>query len=127
MLCLAFIVTPYLLAQAQAARKVPQGADAEAARVSGGGNGSALGVVYPRGGGHTPQNTPDFLALVYDNTLFESEVAACLCWVYCLWALQLTVWMLCSMRASMSSCSVYGGKIDIQLWNLGFQHIYMEK
>ena len=76
MLCLAFNVPPYLLAQAQAARKVPQGADAEAARVSGGG--SASGVVSPRGGGHTPQSTPDFLALVCDNTLFESEVAACL-------------------------------------------------
>ena len=92
----------------------------------------AMGLLWvltlsPRGGGHTPQNTPDFLAMVCDNTLFESEAAACLCWVYCLWALQLTVWMLRSMRTSMSSCNVYGGRIDIQLWNLGFQHIYMEQ
>ncbi|DBA76101.1 TPA: hypothetical protein ACH3X1_009845 [Trebouxia sp. C0004] len=59
--------------QAQAARRVLQGADAEAARVPGGANGSALGVVSPRGGGHTPQNTPDFLAMVFSNELFEPE------------------------------------------------------
>ncbi|KAL0018833.1 hypothetical protein WJX77_008429 [Trebouxia sp. C0004] len=59
--------------QAQAARRVLQGADAEAARVPGGANGSALGVVSPGGGGHTPQNTPDFLAMVFSNELFEPE------------------------------------------------------
>ena len=79
MLCLAFNAPPYLLAQAQAARRVPQGADAEAASVPGRANGSALGVVSPRGGGHNPQNTPEFLAMLYSNDLFEPEVAACLC------------------------------------------------
>ncbi len=127
MLCSAFEASPCLLAQAQAARRVLQEADAEAARVPGGANGSALGVVSSRGGGHTPQDTPGCLNMVFDNTLFESEVTACLCWVYCLWVLQLTVGMLCSMRASMSLCSVYGWRIDIQLGSLGFQQICMKQ
>ena len=38
-------------------------------------------------GGHTPQDTPGYSNLVFDNTLFETEVTACLCWVYCLWVL----------------------------------------
>ncbi|DBB15170.1 TPA: hypothetical protein ACH3X3_004175 [Trebouxia sp. C0006] len=59
--------------QAQAAKRVLQGADAEAASVPGGANGSALGVLSPRGGGHTPQNTPEFLAMLHDNELFEPE------------------------------------------------------
>jgi len=62
---------------------VLQGADAEAASVPGGANGSALGVLSPRGGGHTPQNTPEFLAMLHDNELFEPEVAACLCCFVC--------------------------------------------
>ena len=82
MLWSAFDAPPYLLAQAQAARRMPQGADAEAARVPGGATGSALGVVSPRGGGHTLQNTPDLLAMLYSNDLFEPEVAACLCFLY---------------------------------------------
>ncbi len=84
MLRLAFDAPPYLLAQAQAAKRVPQGADAEAARVSEGANGAAMDVVSPRGGGQIPQDTPECLNKVYDNTLFQSEVAARLCWVYCL-------------------------------------------
>ncbi len=55
MLCLAFNAPPCLLAQAQAARRVLQEADAEAARVSEGANEAALDVVSPKGGGHTPQ------------------------------------------------------------------------
>ncbi|DBA84279.1 TPA: hypothetical protein ACH3X2_006336 [Trebouxia sp. C0005] len=62
--------------QAQAARRVLQGADADAANVPGGANGSALGAVFPRGGGHTPQNTPDFLAMLFTNELFEPEAGA---------------------------------------------------
>lgn len=79
MLCLALNVPPWLHAQAQAAKRVLQGADAEAASVPGGVNGSALGGLSPQGGGYTPQNTPDFLAMLHDNELFEPEVAACLC------------------------------------------------
>jgi hypothetical protein len=104
-----------------------QEADAEAARVPGGANGSALGVVSSSGGGHTPQDTPGYSNLVFDNTLFETEVTACLCWVYCLWVFQLAVWMLCNMRASMSLCSVYGSRIDIQLGSLAFQQICMKQ
>ncbi|KAL0027993.1 hypothetical protein WJX79_009296 [Trebouxia sp. C0005] len=59
--------------QAQAARRVLQAADADAASVPGGANGSVFGAVSPRGGGHTPQNTPDFLAMLWDNELFEPE------------------------------------------------------
>jgi len=80
-LIVSFNAPPHLLAQAQVARRVPQGADAETASVPGGANGSALGVVSPRGGGHTPQNTPDFRAMLFDNDLFEPEVAACLCFL----------------------------------------------
>ncbi len=84
MLRLAFDAIPCLLAQVQAAKRLLQGADAEAARVSERANGAALDVVSPRGEGQIPQDTPDSLNMVYDNTLFQSEVAACLCWVYCL-------------------------------------------
>jgi len=58
---------------------VLQGADAEAASVPGGANGSALGVLSPGGDGYTPQNIPEFLAMLHDNELFEPEVATCLC------------------------------------------------
>ncbi len=87
----AFDAPPCLLAQVQAAKRLLQGADAEAARVSEGANGAAKDIVSPRGGEQIPQDTPECLNMVYDNTLFQPEVTACLCWVYCPWVLQLTV------------------------------------
>ena len=103
-----------------------QGADADAANVPGGANGSALGAVFPRGGGHTPQNTPDFLAMLFTNELFEPEVAACLCFICCPgncsspYGSCATCLLACHHVVCMSP-------LDVQLGNLGFEQICMKQ
>ncbi len=132
------------------------GADVEAASVPEGANGSALGGLSPWGGGNTPQNTPDFLAMLHEYELFEPEVAACLWFfgsplVYCSslcgscttcllaypWAAWYNTWLLIKLTPKGAVFSflfllayhhVVGmGMLDILLGNLGFEQMCLKQ